>query len=92
MKFGDVAGLCHVVFSENLVTSVSEWTKEGPDRFYFSQAYNSSKQEFEDPPSDAVLIGFQGKVSCRISQCNSVVSVVFNKMRCCQCNLNSLQN
>ena len=67
MSFGDVAGLCHVVYSENLVTSISEWTAEGPDRFYFSHAYNSSKQDFEDPPADAVLIGFQGKVSWQVS-------------------------
>lgn len=70
VNFGDVAGRCYVVFSENLTMSICEWTTDGPDRFYFSQAYNSNKQEFVDPPADAVVIGFQGKVSCRLSQCN----------------------
>jgi DNA (cytosine-5)-methyltransferase 1 len=62
LNFGKVAGKCHVIFSENLYTPVAEWTIRGPNRFYFSQAYNSVKQTFEEPPFHATSIGMQGKV------------------------------
>lgn len=63
INFGDVAGKCFVVFNENLDVSVEEWTAGGPNRFYFTQAYDSSKQVFVDPPSLAMHIGSTGKVS-----------------------------
>lgn len=62
VNFGKVAGKCHVVFSENLDISMTEWTSRGPNRFYFSQAYNIVKQTFEEPPFHATSIGMQGKV------------------------------
>lgn len=62
LNFGKVAGKCHVVFSENLDISMAEWTSRGPNRFYFSQAYNNVKQTFEEPPFHATTIGMQGKV------------------------------
>jgi DNA (cytosine-5)-methyltransferase 1 len=63
LNFKEVAGKCHVVFSENLDISMAEWTSCGPNRFYFSQAYNSIKQTFEEPPFHATSIGMQVKVS-----------------------------
>lgn len=62
LNFSEVAGKCYIVFSENLDIPVSEWTSRGPNRFYFSQAYNAIKQTFEEPPFHAMSIGMKGKV------------------------------
>lgn len=64
VNFGDVAGRCYVIFGDNLEksTTIQEWTAAGPYRFYFNQAYDSKNQCFKDPPSQATLIGFLGKV------------------------------
>jgi len=62
LNFSEVVGKCYIVFSENLNVSLTEWTSSGPHRFYFSQAYNSTKQTFEEPPVHAMNIGNQGKV------------------------------
>jgi len=64
LNFSKVVGKCYIVFSENLNVSLTEWTSCGPHRFYFSQAYNSVKQTFEEPPVRAMNIGSQGKVRC----------------------------
>lgn len=61
VKFSDVAGKCYLVYSENLDQSVEEWTSAGPNRFYFSQAYNASEKTFVDPPNQAMNIGKLGK-------------------------------
>ncbi|XP_069697598.1 DNA (cytosine-5)-methyltransferase 1-like isoform X2 [Periplaneta americana] len=61
VNFGEVAGKCYVVYSENLDIPVSEWTNAGPNRFYFSQSYNCTKQVFEEPSTYAAAIGMQGK-------------------------------
>ncbi|XP_076247573.1 DNA (cytosine-5)-methyltransferase PliMCI [Calliopsis andreniformis] len=61
VKFSEVAGKCYVVYSENLDQSVEQWTAGGPNRFYFSQAYNASEKTFLDPPNHAMNIGKCGK-------------------------------
>jgi hypothetical protein len=62
LNINAVVGKCNVIFSENVDIPMDEWTSRGPYRFYFSQAYNSIKQTFEDPPVHATNIGMQGKV------------------------------
>ncbi|GLH01282.1 DNA (Cytosine-5)-methyltransferase PliMCI [Gryllus bimaculatus] len=57
----DVVGTCYVVYGENIDEPIIEWTKRGPNRFYFNQAYNSMKQSFGEPPVQASLLGSQGK-------------------------------
>lgn len=49
------------MYSENLDQSVEEWTAAGPNRFYFSQAYNASEKVSFDPPNHAMYIGRPGK-------------------------------
>nr|XP_034189663.1 DNA (cytosine-5)-methyltransferase PliMCI-like [Osmia lignaria] len=61
VKFSDVAGKCYLMYSENLDQSVEEWTSTGPNRFYFSQAYNVPEKTFVDPPNHAMNIGKLGK-------------------------------
>lgn len=60
VKFSDVAGKCYLAYSENLDQSVEEWTAVGPNRFYFSQAYNALEKTFVDPPYYAMNIGKSG--------------------------------
>ncbi|KAJ9600521.1 hypothetical protein L9F63_026341, partial [Diploptera punctata] len=66
VNFSEVAGKCYVVYSDNLDIPVSEWATGGPHRFYFTQAYNSSNQAFEEPPFHAASIGMQGKVLTQV--------------------------
>lgn len=33
--------------------SIEEWSAAGPNRFYFSEAYDSNDEEFTDPPAHA---------------------------------------
>lgn len=61
VKFSEVAGKCYLAYSDNLDESVEEWTAAGPNRFYFSQAYNASEKTFVDPPNRAMSIGKPGK-------------------------------
>ncbi|XP_033200860.1 DNA (cytosine-5)-methyltransferase PliMCI [Bombus vancouverensis nearcticus] len=71
VKFSDVAGKCYLAYSENLDQSVEEWTAAGPNRFYFSQAYNALEKTFVDPPYYAMNIGKsvigkgKGKAKCK---------------------------
>ncbi|XP_023289399.1 DNA (cytosine-5)-methyltransferase 1 [Orussus abietinus] len=60
IRFTEVAGKCYVVSSETLDQSVEEWTAAGPNRFYFTQAYNIKEKTFTDPPAHA-LIGKRDK-------------------------------
>ncbi|KZC09572.1 PREDICTED: DNA (cytosine-5)-methyltransferase PliMCI-like [Dufourea novaeangliae] len=61
VKFSEVTGKCYLAYSENLDQSEQEWTVGGPNRFYFSQAYNASEKAFVDPPNHAMGIGKPGK-------------------------------
>ena len=54
-------GKCYIVYSENLDKPIDEWSTEGPNRFYFSQSYDSLQEEFYDPPLDACSIGMKTK-------------------------------
>ena len=65
MHFADVQGKCTVVYSEDLSTSLEEYFRGGPDRFYFTEAYNPESREFEEPPTKARAISGKGKV-CKI--------------------------
>ncbi|KAL1124037.1 hypothetical protein AAG570_001807 [Ranatra chinensis] len=61
VNFGDVTGKCYVVYSENLVEDVSTWTKAGPYRFYFTEAYDPDKEQKIEPPKIAKQLGDVGK-------------------------------
>lgn len=57
MRFNFVMGKCYLVHSENLQESVQEWSAKGPNRFYFSETYNSQTEEFTDPSPQACTVG-----------------------------------
>ncbi|KAG7199233.1 hypothetical protein KM043_018102 [Ampulex compressa] len=61
IKFSDVAGKCYLIYSENLDVSIEEWSAGGPNRFYFTQAYNVVESTFDEPPYHAIAIGASGK-------------------------------
>ncbi|XP_076281112.1 DNA (cytosine-5)-methyltransferase PliMCI [Lasioglossum baleicum] len=69
VKFSEVVGKCYLACSENLDESVEEWTAGGPNRFYFSHAYNAAEKTFVDPPNRALSIGKpakgKGKSKCK---------------------------
>ena len=83
VNFADVTGKCTVVYSENLNEEPYIWSKEGPFRFYFSEAYDSDKQETTEPSKLARQLGDVGKVSNAVwlLQYNmKKVSLLFKKL------------
>ncbi|XP_076753512.1 DNA (cytosine-5)-methyltransferase PliMCI [Xylocopa sonorina] len=85
VKFSDVAGKCYLIYSENLNQSVEEWTAAGPNRFYFSQAYNALEKTFVDPPYRATNIGKcgtgkgKGKAKCKSKKLDSNDKKIIDK-------------
>lgn len=61
IPFSKVTGKCYLAFGDALFESPDEWSKKGPHRFYFLQAYDSKKSEFSDVPLQATKIGHLGK-------------------------------
>ncbi|XP_014281484.1 DNA (cytosine-5)-methyltransferase 1 [Halyomorpha halys] len=61
VNFADVTGRCTVVYSENLNEDPFMWSKEGPFRFYFSEAYDSANQATTEPSKLARQLGDVGK-------------------------------
>jgi hypothetical protein len=62
VNFGDVTGMCYVVYSENLVDAVHHWSRGGPNRFYFTEAYDSEKEKLVEPSKLFKQLGDKGKV------------------------------
>ena len=48
--------------AEDLNETVQEYSKGGPYRFYFHEAYDSENKSFVDPPGNARTRGNKGKV------------------------------
>ncbi|XP_014253428.1 DNA (cytosine-5)-methyltransferase 1-like [Cimex lectularius] len=61
VNFGDVTGKCAVVYSENLIEDIYTWSKEGPNRFYFNEAYDSQTQTLVEPSRTVKMLGNAGK-------------------------------
>ncbi|XP_049946274.1 DNA (cytosine-5)-methyltransferase 1-like [Schistocerca serialis cubense] len=64
VSFENVVGKCCVVYSNNLTVPVMKWSCEGPDRFYFTETFNSSTKTFSRPTprGEASLLGKRIKV------------------------------
>lgn len=58
-----MVGKCYLAYSEILDIPVAKWSLLGPDRFYFTETYNSQTREFLPVESPANLIGRQKKSS-----------------------------
>lgn len=41
--------------------SIEEWSMGGPNRFYFTEAYNPKEKTFDEPPYDIINTGKFGK-------------------------------
>lgn len=54
-------GKCYLAYSENLQESIQEWSTKGPNRFYFTEAYDSKNKEFIDPSAQACNVGKTAK-------------------------------
>ncbi|XP_049797488.1 DNA (cytosine-5)-methyltransferase 1-like [Schistocerca nitens] len=59
VPFENVVGKCCVVYSNNVTVPVMKWSREGPDRFYFTETFNSSTKTFSRPTprGEASLLG-----------------------------------
>lgn len=63
IDFSRVVGKCYVVYDQNLPdTEATSWSTDGPDRFYFSDAYDPVEQKTVDPPRVYSSLGYIGKV------------------------------
>ncbi|KAG1714242.1 DNA (cytosine-5)-methyltransferase 1 [Nymphon striatum] len=56
-----VQGKCFVIYKDNFPDNIDEYTNGGPNRFYFSEAFNPETKEFDEPPTAAKLMGGKGK-------------------------------
>lgn len=61
VRFSEVTGKCYLAYSENLSEPVEEWSVAGPNRFYFTEAYNAKEKTFDEPPYSIINIGKPGK-------------------------------
>ncbi|KOX74441.1 DNA (cytosine-5)-methyltransferase 1 [Melipona quadrifasciata] len=61
IEFLKVIEKCYLTYSGNLNQTVEEWSAEGPNRFYFNEAYNAEKEMFYKPPYHATCIGIYKK-------------------------------
>ncbi|XP_043507435.1 DNA (cytosine-5)-methyltransferase 1-like isoform X1 [Frieseomelitta varia] len=57
IEFQEVIEKCYLTYSGNLNQTIEEWSAEGPNRFYFNEAYNAQKEMFYEPPHHATRIG-----------------------------------
>ena len=62
VPFKAVRGRCYVQFADINMTDrqLGLWAEEGPDRWYFREAYNSEDKSFDEPPPSAQRIGQKG--------------------------------
>ena len=60
--------------AEDLNETVQEYSKGGPHRFYFHEAYDSENKTFVDPPGNARTRGNKGKVRSNKAKENKFVS------------------
>ncbi|XP_028404799.1 DNA (cytosine-5)-methyltransferase 1-like isoform X2 [Dendronephthya gigantea] len=52
---------CFVSYEADLNTDVRKYTAQGPDRFYFREAYDSEGRCFDDIPNEARKTSYKGK-------------------------------
>lgn len=61
VSFSQVMGRCHLVYSDNLDISAQDWSMQGPDRFYFTESYNSTYKDFSQVGDSGMAVGRMGK-------------------------------
>nr|ASM42030.1 DNMT1 [Pogonomyrmex barbatus] len=61
VNFSVVAGKCYLAYFKNMSESIEEWSMTGPNRFYFTEAYNPKEQTFDEPPYDIINTKKLGK-------------------------------
>ncbi|KAL0106555.1 hypothetical protein PUN28_016331 [Cardiocondyla obscurior] len=54
VRFSMVAGKCYLTYFKNMNEPIEEWSMGGPNRFYFTEAYNSKEKTFDEPPNDII--------------------------------------
>ncbi|XP_057663832.1 DNA (cytosine-5)-methyltransferase PliMCI-like [Diorhabda carinulata] len=60
VSFDKVMGRCYLAYGYNFASS-TEWSEQGPYRFYFLEAYDAKKRKIFDLPAKAKNIGIIGK-------------------------------
>lgn len=69
VPFNKVAGKCYLVYHHELEPA-TDWCKQGPYRFYFTESYDPKTFKFDYVPEDAKKIGYKGKGQFNISNNN----------------------
>lgn len=52
-----VVGKCYLTYFKNMSESIEEWSMGGPNRFYFTEAYNPIEKTFDEPPYEIINTG-----------------------------------
>lgn len=60
IPFESVMGKCFISHGENF-DPPQEWSKKGPNRFYFMEMYDFKTHKFDEAPVKARRIGTTGK-------------------------------
>lgn len=61
VNFSLVAGKCYLAYFKNMNESIEEWSMGGPNRFYFTEAYNPKEKTFDEPPYNIINTSKSGK-------------------------------
>lgn len=61
VSFSVVAGKCYLAYFKNMSESIEEWSMGGPNRFYFTEAYNPKEKTFDEPSHDIINTSKFGK-------------------------------
>ncbi|XP_011881443.1 PREDICTED: DNA (cytosine-5)-methyltransferase PliMCI-like [Vollenhovia emeryi] len=61
VNFSMVVGKCYLAYFKNMSESIEEWSMGGPNRFYFTEAYNPKEKTFDEPPYNIINTSKFGK-------------------------------
>lgn len=61
VSFSMVVGKCYLTYFKNMSESIEEWSMGGPNRFYFTEAYNPEEKTFDEPPYHIINMNKFGK-------------------------------
>ncbi|KYN05968.1 DNA (cytosine-5)-methyltransferase PliMCI [Cyphomyrmex costatus] len=73
LNFSVVAGKCYLAYFKNMSEPIEEWSMGGPNRFYFTEAYNPKEKIFDEPPYDIINTSKFGKGK---GKCKSITKKV----------------
>lgn len=61
INFSTVTGKCYIINENNLDIPTSQWSNEGPDRFYYSESYDQQNKQFMNVSGLGMSVGVPSK-------------------------------